>query len=78
VRRAEETNKILEYTSQLAKEAGEQTKQGVKEAEISSKQNRSLMIFTIVTIIFVTDLAPALVSADFNSCLSDSFPLSLV
>lgn len=61
MRRAEETNKILKYTSQLAQEAGEQTKQGVKEAEISSKQNRSLMIFTIVTIIFVEDLVPTLI-----------------
>jgi Mg2+ and Co2+ transporter CorA len=37
----------------LAEQSAEQTKQGVKQAEESSKQNRSLMIFTIVTIIFV-------------------------
>ena len=55
VQRAEEANKILAATSKLAAESAEQTKQGVKQAEESSKQNRSLMIFTIVTIIFVSD-----------------------
>jgi Mg2+ and Co2+ transporter CorA len=55
VQRAEEANNILAATSKLAAESAEQTKQGVKQAEESSKQNRSLMIFTIVTIIFVSD-----------------------
>jgi Mg2+ and Co2+ transporter CorA len=44
--RAEEANKILAATQKLSKESALQTIQG-------SKQNRSLMIFTIVTIIFV-------------------------
>jgi hypothetical protein len=51
--RAEETNKILAYTSQLAEQSAKQTEQGVKQASETAKQNRSLMIFTTVTIIFV-------------------------
>jgi len=54
ISRAEETNKILKVTNQLAEQAAKQTQQGVEEAEQSLKQNRSLMIFTIVTIIFVS------------------------
>jgi Mg2+ and Co2+ transporter CorA len=53
VQRADEANKILKATSLLAEESAVQTRQGVKQAEESSKQNRSLMIFTIVTIVFV-------------------------
>jgi len=47
--RAEEANQILKATQQLAREAKEQTIQG-------TKQSRSLMIFTIVTIIFVSSI----------------------
>jgi hypothetical protein len=46
VLRAEEANMILAATQKLWEESAKQTIQG-------SKQNRSLMIFTIVTIIFV-------------------------
>jgi len=52
--RAKEANDILTATMRLSEESKEQTKQGVKQAEATSKQNRSLMIFTIVTIIFVS------------------------
>jgi hypothetical protein len=44
--RAEEANQILRATQKLASESAIQTIQG-------TKQNRALMIFTIVTIIFV-------------------------
>jgi Mg2+ and Co2+ transporter CorA len=44
--RAEEANKILIATQKLSEHSALQTIQG-------NKQNRSLMIFTVVTIIFV-------------------------
>jgi len=46
VLRTEEANIILDTTRKLSEESAKQTIQG-------SKQNRSMMIFTIVTIIFV-------------------------
>ncbi|KAE9377252.1 hypothetical protein N431DRAFT_542622 [Stipitochalara longipes BDJ] len=51
--RAEETNNILAATKKLNEQAVKQTEQGAKQAELTTKQNRSLMIFTIVTIIFL-------------------------
>jgi hypothetical protein len=55
VLRAEEANLILSATNGLAEQSALQTAQGVYQAELTAKQNRSLMIFTIVTIIFVSD-----------------------
>jgi hypothetical protein len=46
VLRADEANMILKETRRLFEESAKQTIQG-------SKQNRSLMIFTIVAIVFV-------------------------
>jgi hypothetical protein len=44
-------------SARIAEESAKMTEQGVKEAQVATTQGRAVMLFTIVTVIFVSPTA---------------------